>query len=162
MAVRTWRSPSPVQVLGVVQLSFPPWLCLALPGFMEFHHKYAQLSVQWKTQKESLFQSLELFLCVAPFSLELSLTNSRYLKLESLSPHCGDCCALLGSHSLHCGPKSASRQEAGAVVGTSCFVSLFSGVKVLYYPCPIFENSRSIHFVLFSSCLQQKCKSGTS
>lgn len=147
-----------MQVLGVVQLSFPPWLCLALWSFTINMHSLVFSGRLKKNPCSSLWS----FLCVAPFSLELSLTSSRYLKLESLSPHCGDCCALLGSHSLHCGPKSASRQEAGAVVGTSCFVSLFSGVKVLYYPCPIFENSRSIHFVLFSSCLQQKCKSGTS
>ena len=42
---------------------------------------------------------------------------------------------------------------------TSCFVFLFSGI--LYHLCPVFEKSCSIHFVLFSGCLQQKGKSGT-
>lgn len=61
----------------------------------------------------------------------------------------------LDSPSWHCGPEAASRQKAGAVVGTSYLFPL----SLLNVLCSV---SGSSGFVQLSSCSQQKGRSGAS
>lgn len=84
LAASTCMSPSLVRALGVVQLT----AALVVPCFIEFHPKYAQVSVQQKTQKNNPYADFWGSLSMVHPLSRTCLHRGQALKLQSLSPQC--------------------------------------------------------------------------